>query len=662
MTPDTPRLRLGILGIISVSLFCALFARTWYLQVMAAPEYAVAAEANQQRMIVEPAPRGRILDRNGIVLVDNRLSIVVTIDRQLFADLDEDEQSRVLTRLAEELTHYGKVTSSEEILAKLANMRYGPYSPVPIVEDVPEALAVYVSERRPEFTDAVDVEPRAVRHYPFGRLGSHVLGYVGPINEDEYAAHDEDPKEYQLDDEIGKAGVEATFEQFLRGVPGRRVVEVDSRGNVIRELDYTPPVAGSDIVLTLDANLQALAEAALADQLARARAGGAGRNPPTYAPAGSTVVLDPRNGELMAMASYPNYDASAFTDGISDPEWAALNDPAHHYPLINRAIEGQYAPGSTFKLLTAYSAMSTGAINETTSIYDPGSYTLDNCEGRCTFYNAGRAANGMVDIRRALTVSSDVFFYQLGANYWFQRDVYGDPIQDAARDFGLGADSGIDLPNEKSGLVPTPELKAERHEDNPEAFPEGRWRAGDNINISVGQGDMLVTPLQLANAYGTLANGGTVWRPMVVRQILAPGAAEVSDTIEPHANGEVGLPPIVRQPIVDGLAGATRRGDGTARSAFRGFTEGFNVAGKTGTAQVSGGRADTSVFVGFGPVENPQYVVAAILEESGFGGEQAAPLVRRMFDVLADPGRLPRLEAGVPVVLPEAVAAADAVD
>jgi penicillin-binding protein 2 len=655
VSPDTPRVRLSILGIVAVSLFCALFARLWYLQVMAAPEFAVAAESNQQRVIIEPAPRGRILDRNGIVLVDNRISTVLTINEQIFDELDPADQNRVVTRLSEELTRYGFPLTPEQIIQEIYSGRYG-FTPVPIADDIPDALAVYVSERREEFTDAVAVEPRAVRGYPFGRLASHVLGYVGALNETEFEAHEGDPKNYQLDDEIGKAGVEATFEQQLRGIPGRRVIEVDSSGDVIRELSFTPPVPGNDIVLTIDANLQALSEAALADELARARGRPPSRNSDGVhvAGAGSVVVMDPRNGELLALASYPDYDPATFSDGVSNAEWAALNDPASFYPLINRAIEGQYAPGSTFKLITAYGALHRGAIDETSVINDPGSFTLQDCTGRCTFYNAGRAAHGAVDIRRALTVSSDVFFYNLGAQFWLARDTWGDPIQEAAWAFGLGSDTGVALPNEKSGVVPTPALREQRHEQNPEAFPEGNWRTGDNINLAIGQGDMLLTPLQLASAYGTVANGGTVWQPMVVRQVLEPGAEAVEEQFDPVANAEVALPPNIRQPIVDGLAGVTRSGGGTARGAFRGFPAHFAVAGKTGTAEVVG-KADTALFVGFGPVENPQYVVAAILEESGFGGSAAAPLVRRIFEPLADPSRLPQLQSGVPVALPEAV-------
>jgi penicillin-binding protein 2 len=355
------------------------------------------------------------------------------------------------------------------------------------------------------------------------------------------------------------------------------------------------------------------------------------------------------------MASFPTYNPTTFTDGISNAEWAALNDPVNHYPLINRAIEGQYAPGSTFKLVTAYAGMRSGAIDAQSTIHDGGSFTLGDCTGRCTFYNAGRTSHGTVDIRSALTVSSDVFFYTLGARFWVEHSTFGDPIQSAARSFGMGEDTGIALPNERGGMVPDPDQRAQRHEDNPQAFPEGGWRAGDNINLAIGQGEMLVTPIQLANAYATLANGGTVWEPMIVRQVMEPGSEVIDVVLEPEAKSKIELPPEIRQPIVEGLTGVTRSGGGTARSSFRGFPEQFVVAGKTGTAQVSGGRADTALFVGFGPVDTSQYVVTAILEESGFGGRVAAPLVRRVFEALADPSLLPQIQIGTSVTLPGAV-------
>ena len=431
MTADTPRVRLSVLGIVAVSLFCALFARLWYLQVMAAPDYAEAAASNQQRTVVEPAPRGRILDRNGIVLVDNRISTVLTVNSQIFDELDEDDQLRVVTRVAEELTRYGRPITPSEVRAEVASGRYG-LTPVPIAEDMPEELAVYVSERRQEFTDAVErraaggtATTRTADWPPTSSATSVAL------NEMEYEARQTARSQYQLDDEIGKAGVEATYEQYLRGTPGRRVLEVDANGNVVRQLSFTPPVPGRDIVLTIDANVQALAEAALADQLGLvARPGGQPHHPAQ--PVARRLGRRARPAQRPARWPWPRTPTTTrptFTDGISTAEWTALNDPANHYPLINRAIEGQYAPGSTFKLVTAYAAMRSGAIDETTTIADRGSFTLDGCSGRCTFFNAGQAAHGLVDIREALTVSSDVFFYTLGARFWTDHGTFGDPIQ-----------------------------------------------------------------------------------------------------------------------------------------------------------------------------------------------------------------------------------------
>ncbi len=649
MTRDSPHVRLGVFGIVTVSLFAALFARLWYLQVMASPEFQVAAKANQQRVVVEPAPRGRILDRDGVVLVDNRISIVVTADRSELDDLDDGERRRVLTRLAAELTRYGQPFTVEDIEERLADVRFSPYTPVPVAEDVPEELAVYLSEHNIEFTDAIAVEARPVRSYPYGRLASHVVGYVGAINDEEYGAAVEAGNEesYQLDDEVGKAGVERTYEADLRGTPGRRVLEVDAEGDTVRELAYTAPVPGDDVQLTIDADLQAVAETALREELDRTRSRRvSGSNFPNAAPAGSTVVLDPRDGAVLSMASFPDFDPAAFTNGIDSAEWAALQDPAAFFPLNNRAIQGQYAPGSTFKLVTAYAAMAVGAITADTTIVDEGEYRIQNCSGACVKRNAGSKAYGNVSLRRALTVSSDVFFFGLGDRFWIERDVYGDPIQDAARGFGMGADLGIPLPSEQSGHVPTPESRRQRHEDNPDAFPNPDWRSGDNVNLAIGQGDMLVTPLQLASAYGTLANGGTVYSPNVVGRVLDRETGEVVRTIDRRVVNELSLPAEIRQPIVDGLTGAVNDvEEGTAAGSFQGFPENFIVAGKTGTAQVTG-KADTAVFVGFGPVESPRYVAAAMLEESGFGGIASAPLVRRILEPLADPSSMPTVGPG----------------
>lgn len=662
MNPDSPRLRLGIVGIVAVSLFAALFARLWYLQVMASPEYQVAAQANQRRTVLEAAPRGRILDRNGLVVVDNRLSAVVTIEKQELAQLEDDERAVVVQRLVDELNRYGTAITVEQLEKRLNDVRFSPYMPVPIAEDVPEALLIYLSEHYQDFP-GVSAETRTVRTYPFGRLASHVVGYVGPINEDELAEQATSPKAYQLGDEIGKSGVEQVFEADLRGMPGKRVLEVDNHGRTVRELSYVPPLPGNDLQLTIDVNVQGLAEQTLREEIERTRGRRNADGSYNSTPGASVVVLRPQDGAVVAMASYPDYDPTQFVNGIDSGEWAQLQDPAAHNPLNNRAIQGQYAPGSTFKLVTAVAALRSGAITAGTTIEDGGAYRVRNCRGeKCEFTNARRASHGRVDLRKSLTVSSDVFYYALGDRFWYDRGTFGDPIQAAAADFGLGVDSGVQLPYERSGFVPDPAKKAARHEEKPQAFPEGKWRSGDNINLSIGQGDLLVTPLQLANVYATFANGGTIYAPNIVSRVLqggtqasAGGATKsvVVRTIDPRPLRTIDLPPGVRDPILQGLVGVTTQQGGTAAGVFSTFPDIWQgqVAGKTGTAQVAG-KTDTAIFAGFAPASAPEYVGVTIMEESGFGSAAAAPVIRRIFEPLADPAVMPTVGPGGVLSLP----------
>lgn len=658
MRNDSPRLRLAVLGIVSVSLFAAMFARLWYLQVLVSPEYQLQATALQQRMILEPAPRGRILDRHGVVLVENRLSYVVTLDRRLLAALDDAGRADLLGRLVAELAPVEPDITVEILEQRLESERFSPYTPVPVADDIPEQLAVYLTEHEEDFGGVVQVDARALRRYPFGRLASHVLGYVGPINDEEFAARRGSPEQYQLTDEIGKAGVERTYEEELRGTPGRRVLEVDAEGNTVGELSYEPPIAGNDVVLTIDHRVQAVAEQALREELERAR----GRqvragNEPNVAQAGAVAVTNPADGSVLAMASYPDYDPSTFTDGIDQYEWDALNAQGSYFPLLNRAIQGEYAPGSTFKLITAYAGLTSGMITPAHTIHDEGSYRIPNCRGdSCIKHNAGRRAYGNVNLREAMTVSSDVYFYDIGARIWFDRERIGDPIQDTADLFGMGADTGVPLPNERSGRNMRPDEFAQRHEDNPTAFPRGDWQAGDNVNIAIGQGEMLVTPLQLANAYAAFANGGTLHAPNIALQVREAGSDQVVRTYEPRVVRQIPFDPAWRQALLDGFVGVTRDGDGTAAGSFSGFPV-WAVGGKTGTAQVAG-KADTAVFVAFAPADAPQFAAAAFLEESGFGGVAAAPLIRRILEPFAE-GAPPAVTGGVApfgysVTLPQA--------
>jgi penicillin-binding protein 2 len=621
--PETTRLRLAIVGVVVVSLFAALFARLWYLQVMDSRTLAAKVVHNATRTLAEPAPRGRILDRGGRVLVDNRYSFVVTLSRT-GAQRNPDVVGRLAALFAVPL---------DDLWKKVQNPRFSPYRPIPLFEDVPVEKLVYIKEHSEDFPpDEVRADRQVERTYPNGTLAAHMLGYVGEINDDELKTRRD--KGYAPGDEIGKSGVEQTYENFLRGRPGRTVLEVDPRGTVLRTLEHQDPVQGDDVQLTVDLDVQKLAEDSLAQGL-RLTAHSVERNgAKVLDPAGGAVtVLDPHDGSVLAMASYPTYDPTIFVNGIKPDVFAALQDPQSRYPLNDRAIAGQYAPGSTFKLATATAALSRNLITPATTFPDDnGVYTIPHCTGRCTFRNARGASYGRVPMTRAVTLSSDVFFYNLGALFWQQRARFGETaIQDAAHQLGLGLRTGVALPGEAVGRVSDPEARKRAHDRNPRAYPEANWFVGDNVNLAIGQGETVVTPLQLATAYGAFGNGGTVWQPRVAAHVLDRSGNQVVQ-IPPHVNGHVDLPAIVRFPILDGMKGVVADPSGTAFGAFAGFPlDVFPVAGKTGTSQVNG-KQDNALFVSFAPADNPRYAISVVMEESGFGGTAAAPVARRIYD------------------------------
>jgi penicillin-binding protein 2 len=414
-------------------------------------------------------------------------------------------------------------------------------------------------------------------------------------------------------------------------------------------------VPGRDVYLSVDINMQYLVEKGLAAEVARRK--GVVDNgcflPGGCDPKGAaSVAVDPRNGQVLAMASTPTYDPATFVDGIDAGEWAYLNDPANHSPLNNWAIQGQWAPGSTFKLFTGFAGARSG-IRPLDEIYsDGGSYTIPGCTGeRCTRFNAGGTAYGNVDLRQAITVSSDAYFYSLGAEFWLERGAFGgdDAMQQYLTPWGLGSETGIDLTNERSGRVPTKSWKGDYCE---RLDCDGVWRAGDNVNMAIGQGDVLVTPLQLANGYATFANGGTRYVPQIALRAQQPDGT-VTQEFAAQPAGTVEVPGDIRQALLDGLTGVTRPG-GTAARAFAGFPlDRFSVSGKTGTAQVDG-KADTAVFSAFGPTDAPQFQVTVVLEESGFGGTAAAPVARALFDVLSGAVPRPRATAGGAIPAPTA--------
>ncbi len=655
---ESPRVRLGVLAIVMVGLFAALFARLWYLQVLSSESFEQAADANRIRVVQVEAPRGRILDASGRLIVDNRVSIVVTVDRVLFAQLDDTEATDMLRRLAEEASRYGSPTTVEQLLDRVNDQRYSRYAPVPVAEDVTEELKIYLEEHADLFP-SVAVERVAVRRYPYGNRAAHVIGYVGEINDTELDDRQDKPKNYIRGDQIGKTGVERIFEDDLRGTPGQTVFEVDASGRPVRILEdlSKPPIPGDDVWLTIDLSIQALAEDLLAQGLDIARARRpSGNNPQNEATGGAVVVLDPRNGNVIAMASYPTYDPADFVNGISSSRWAYLTDDANHFPINNRAIQGQYAPGSTFKLITGYAALASGLREANTPFVDKGTYTIDDCSGQCTFKNAGSKAYGTVDMSRSMTVSSDAYFYSIGADFWNNRGRLGEEaLQESARLFGLNQETGVPLPSEQSGRIPTPEQRRRQYDANPGLFAERNWFTGDNVNMAIGQGDVALTPLQLANAYATFGNGGTRYAPNIATKVTR-GRTETSvkRTVDARINGTIDMAPEIRSPLLDGLIGVTSRAGGTAYGTFLGFPlDSYPVAGKTGTAQVNG-KADTAVFAAFGPASAPEYAVSVIMEESGFGGTAAAPLARKLFDVFAGVVPPPELQPGGALVYPEA--------
>jgi penicillin-binding protein 2 len=411
------------------------------------------------------------------------------------------------------------------------------------------------------------------------------------------------------------------------------LVQVDSKNRPVGTESYQPPKSGNDIQLHIDIEVQIRAEQALVERLDVLRGTAQRDGTIRGAPAGSVVVLDPRDGGVVALASAPSYDPQEFAAGITQERYNQLQDINGASALIDRSITGQYAPGSTFKLVTAAAALSNGLIDGNSSIYDDGVYRVGNPVQE--FTNAGKEKYGNVNVVRGLTVSSDVYFYWLG-----DRMDGTTLIQDAATAFGFDKRTGIDLPNESAGYVLTKAEKKALSNKYPDAYPNGDWYTGDNVQLAVGQNVIVVTPLQLARAYAAFANGGTVYQPHVVWKILRPNStttdpADVLRVIEPVVTGTVTLPPDVRSPIESGLNGVTS-GSGTAASAFVGFDQqAFPIVGKTGTAQVDG-KADTSLFASYGPALSPKWVVTAVMEESGFGAEASGEVTRRVYEVIAN--------------------------
>ncbi|MEZ5320715.1 MAG: penicillin-binding protein 2 [Microthrixaceae bacterium] len=664
--PEDNRLRLSILGMVIVGMFAALFSRLYYLQVVDRQTFQEASRAVHTRTKHEEAPRGRILDRNGKVLVDNRVVVVLGIDKERarskgLGDGDGDDKpaqtarrEATFKRLASMLTRDGIPTKYSAIETLYRDKRYGPNDFIPILDhDVGEDMRAYVSEHHDDFPGVI-ARARTVRFYPYGTLAAQLLGYVGRVIESDLRSDvvtsqgtvakpaSGEAKPYSPADEIGKGGVERAFERYLRGTPGDTVIQVDARGRRIGTLREPRLRPGDDLWLTIDIDLQALVEQRLAAEIAARGPGTAcDKVSSCNAREGSSVIIDPSNGPVLAMASYPTFDPTLLVNGISTETWNRLNSKAAHKPMLNRAIAESYAPGSTFKLVTAHAALTEKLITPEFVWNDRGTYRLEGCtSGKCVFQNAEGEAAGSVDLRRAITVSSDTYFYRIGDLLWRGRQVFGDDaIQTSAREFGFGRRSGIDLPSESSGLVGTPQWLRRTYDANPKLWDHREWTVGDNVNVSIGQGLISVTPLQLANAYATFANGGTLRVPSIALRVTRPKAmnrpvvdltnVELVRSFEPVERATVRFPePNQYSVMYQGFQGVTASPAGTASKEFRQAPTVWPLAGKTGTAQVLH-KADTSLFVAFGPatgLETSRYAMATIIPEAGYGAHAAAPM------------------------------------
>jgi penicillin-binding protein 2 len=638
------RVRLTVIGVIVMFLFSALFARLWFLQVASDSNYAAAATNNRIRVVYEPALRGRILDRNGKPIVDNEPVDVVTFDRD--KAMSPGTHKLVVARLAQQLG-----VTPKEIEQRIDDPRASTLAPVHIATAIPPEVRTYIEEHERDFP-GVQVIRTAERAYPSGPVAANLIGYVSEINADELRSYKNEG--YRQGDLIGKDGVEQTFESVLRGTPRKLKVEVDSRGRAVRAIEERKAVAGKDVKLTLDLDVQRMAEQSLAQGMDGARTlqdqGEKQRFSSYRAGAGSVIALDPNDGSVIAMASNPTYDPRQFAGGITPEAFQELNRPESNFPLVNRAVQGLYAPGSTFKLFTAIAGLQSGQLDPNAAFYDQGCLDIGN-QRRC---NAGGTPHGMVNLPSALTVSSDTYFYDVGRDMWQHYNAYlkekdtnpgaadaeiakGYAIQDTAKAYGFDRPTGVGLRDEAGGRVPDQSWKQRFNENEPDPRlkrEQSLWLPGDNVSLAVGQGDLLVTPLQLASGYAAFANGGTLFTPRLASAVLEPGTGldqpqPVLRDLPAQPVRSTGLTPETRQVIMEGLIGATTSPSGTAYSAFLGMG-GPTVAGKTGTAEGSG-KQDTSLFVGISPPDQPQYVVMAVVEEGGFGASVAAPIVARIF-------------------------------
>jgi len=691
MAIDRRATRLGVLAVAGVVLFGLLGVRLWFLQTVKADELQENVTFSRTRTVRLAPERGRIVDVEGRILADNERILSVGIDWS------------VLRRKSERLDIFNRISGWINVAPEYLEAGFDPsgrtvdpFQPYIVRRDIDEPTAIALLERVEDFP-GVEIITEWRRMYPYGQHAAHVVGYMGALRPEQ--VEDEQYANYLLNERVGQFGVERSMEQVLHGVWGYRILEVDAANRPVRVLEEVPPINGFDVQLTIDLDVQKYLEQTLETTLEIRRQQTApnpivrkpdgtrapmdptkGERVSYKAPAGSGVVMDYSTGEVIAMASHPTFDPRWFEAGISGNKFQELfpvTDDPDQSILVNRAIQGRYNLGSTFKPFTAFAALSTGLLSPDELYEDTGRYTLseesvaaDKCVSgffKCEFKNAtcgnGRpCVYGPVDVEDALAVSSDTFFYRIGETIMLRND-FAPVLQEQVREFGFGADTGIELPFEFDGTVPDRELKRIYAERGVISRQEGSgYFVGDNVQLAIGQGLLSATPLHLTTGYAAIAYGGVVLQPSVVRAIWNPGLPDAGpgfvdfdrgsvyrDLSDPILVNEISMPDDIRVPIVDGLRRVIY-GEGVTSDFYHKTTgewlfwdyprdeRAIPIAGKTGTAQGAGNYPwnDSSAFTGFSTDEESPYVVTAYLEKSGYGSQAAAPVVKCVFMAMSD--------------------------
>ncbi|HAW70581.1 MAG TPA: penicillin-binding protein 2 [Firmicutes bacterium] len=603
MTLKISETRFRVFAGILVGVFAILTGRLWFLQITKGEENL--AKSNRFRTYAVPikAPRGIMFDRNGTELVASRLAHAVSVVPEVIRD-----HSDIITHLAS-ILGVSVEELSKQIETKTQSRWRKPNEPIRVASDVPSEVAMRIEEARMDLP-GVEVTREPVRDYIYGSLGAHIVGYISEINKEELDALAED--EYKQGDNIGKTGLERTYEKLLRGKDGSTQMEVDKLGRLLQVLQEVYPTPGNNLHLTIDLELQQVTEKALAEQLEHIRKNTRYKK----ANSGSVVVMDPHNGDILAMVSYPAYDPNLFVGTMPvDVSQRLFGDPYH--PFTNRALLGQYAPGSVFKPVTVASALETAKADAHDVFRCSGIDAVSN--KKCWVYNSATGSHGRENLIDGLKNSCNIVMYDLA------RRVGVGTLAQYARLFGLGAPTGLDLyPGEKAGLVPDEAYKANRFKGD-----LAIWRPNETLDLSIGQGFLLTTPIQLAQMYSAIANGGTLYQPRLVTAITTP---EGKTYREFHANvkDEFKLKPETMDIITKGLIKVAS--EGTASWTFRNFPlDQYPVAAKTGTAEITGSD-NNALFAAYAPANNPSIVIVVVIEQGGSGSSSAGPVAARILE------------------------------